>query len=147
MSRAEKSAELFKSGCNCSQAVIGAFCDDIGLDFDTAMKISEGFGGGMGRMRLTCGAVSGMTMIVGMLMSSGSGDGDTRGEVYDTVHTLCDKFAQMNGSVICGDLLGLNKEKLYSPTPEKRTDEYYRKRPCVECVKDCVKLVEEHFNM
>lgn len=147
MSRAEKAAELFKSGYNCSQAVIGAFCEDLQLDFDTAMKISEGFGGGMGRMRLTCGAVSGMVMVVGMLKSRGSGDGDSRGVVYDAVHTLCDEFANMNGSIICGDLLGLNDKKTYNPTPEKRTEEYYKKRPCVECVTDCVKLLEKYFDM
>ena len=69
MNRVEKAEELFKSGYNCSQSVIGAFCDDLGLDFNTTMKLSEGFGGGIGRMRLTCGAVSGMVMVTGMMIT------------------------------------------------------------------------------
>ena len=144
MDRKTKAEELFKSGYNCSQSVIGAFCDDLGLDFDTAMKISEGFGGGIGRMRLTCGAVSGMVMAVGMILSSGADEGDTRGEVYGTVKSLCDEFREMYGSIVCADLLGLNNDT-YSPTPEGRTQEFYKKRPCVECVKDCVGLVEKKF--
>lgn len=145
MTREEKGEELFRSGYNCSQAVIGAFCDDLGLDFDTAMKLSEGFGGGFARMRFTCGAVSAMAMVVGMLLSRGSGDGNTREAVYGKTKELADKFGEKNGSIICGDLLGLNKEKLYSPVPEARTDEYYKKRPCVEYVKCSIRIIEEEF--
>lgn len=147
MNRVAKAEELFKSGYNCSQAVIGAFCDDLGLDFDTAMKISEGFGGGMGRMRLTCGAISGMVMVIGMMKSSGADEGDTRAEVYATVKKLCSEFAEKNGSVMCGDLLGLNKERAYNPNPDARTSEYYKKRPCVDCVKDCVSGLEKEFRI
>lgn len=145
MTRVEKGEELFRSGYNCSQAVIGAFCDDLGLDFDTAMKLSEGFGGGFARMRLTCGAVSAMAMVVGMLMSRGAGEGNTRMEVYEKTKELADKFAAVNGSVVCGDLLGLNKEKVYSPVPEERTEEYYKKRPCVEYVKCSIRILENEF--
>lgn len=147
MTRQEKAAELFKNGYNCSQAVIGAFCDDLKLDFDTAMKISEGFGGGMGRMRLTCGAVSGMVMVIGMLLSRGEKEGDTRAEVYEKVHSLADKFAEKNGSIICSDLLGLNENPVYNPNPDARDKSYFQKRPCVMCVTDCVKLIEENFKM
>ncbi len=147
MDRKAKAEELFKSGYNCSQSVIGVFCEELGLGFDTAMKISEGFGGGMGRMRLTCGAISGMVMVIGMLKSRGNADGDTRAEVYDKVHTLCDLFTQRNGSIVCGDLLGLNKTPVYNPVPEARTQTYYKKRPCVECVKECVGLIEENFEI
>lgn len=146
MDRKTKAEELFKAGFNCSQSVIGAFCEDFGLDFGTAMKLSEGFGGGMGRMRLTCGAVSGMVMVVGIMKSDG-GKSDTRAEVYETVHTLCDEFTAKNGSLICADLLGLNKKNEYNSAPEARTEEYYKKRPCVECVKDCVELLEKHFKI
>ena len=142
MNKKDRAKELFGSGYNCAQSVIGAFCDEQGIDFDTAMKISEGFGGGMGRMRLTCGAVSAMTMAVGLLLSRGSGEGDTRAEVYETVHSLADEIAKKNGSIICGDLLGLNEKPSYNPTPEARTDEYYKKRPCMELVGDCAELIE-----
>lgn len=146
MNRSEKAEELFKSGYNCSQSVIGAFCDDFGLDFDTMMKLAEGFGGGMGRLRLTCGAVSGMTMVTGMLLSSGSKPGDSRAEVYVKVQELCRKFKDKNGSMICSELLGLDGGA-EPPVPAPRTSEYYKKRPCSELVKDCVKIIEEEFNL
>lgn len=145
MDRITKAENLFKDGYNCSQSVIGAFCDDLGLDLDTAMKLSEGFGGGMGRMRLTCGAVSGMTMVVGMLLSEGS-SGDSRKEVYEAVHSLADEFVKENGSLICAELLGLNEQNEYSANPEARTAAYYKKRPCVECVKYCAKLCVEFMD-
>lgn len=145
MTRQERAEMLFKNGYNCSQAVIGAFCEDLNLDFDTAMKISEGFGGGLGRMRLVCGAVSGMTMVIGMLLSRGEKDGDTRAEVYEKVHSLADKFAEKNGSIICSDLLGLNEKPIYNPNPDARNEKYFKKRPCIMCVTDCVKLIEENF--
>ncbi len=145
MERAEKAEKLFKSGYNCAQSVIGAFCEDFGLDFDTTMKLSEGFGGGIGRMRLTCGAVSAMTMIAGMMLSRGEKDGDTRMLVYSKVQELAGKFKEMNGSIVCADLLGENVTT--NPEPEKRTEKYYRKRPCVELVKDCVKIIEEEFDI
>ena len=145
MDRVAKAEELFKSGYNCSQSVIGAVCDDLGLDFDTAMKLSEGFGGGMGRMRLTCGAVSGMVMAVGMVMSRGNADGDTRAKVYAKVHELADKFSAENGTIICSQLLGLDNANEYSPAPEARTEKFYKKRPCVELVKQCVKIIEDEL--
>ena len=145
MNRVEKAEELFKSGYNCSQSVIGAFCDDLGLDFNTTMKLSEGFGGGIGRMRLTCGAVSGMVMVTGMMLSRGEKDGDTRMEVYGKVQELAEKFKEMNGSIVCAELLGENTNT--NPKPDARTDAYYKKRPCVELVKDAVKIVEEEFDM
>lgn len=143
--RQKKAEELFKNGCNCAQAVIGAVCGDVGVDFDTAMKISEGFGGGMGRMRLVCGAVSGMTMAVGMLLSGGNGGGDTRKAVYEKTHMLADAFKEKNGSIICAELLGLEKSREYNAKPEERTEKYYEKRPCVRCVTDCVGILEENF--
>lgn len=147
MNRVEKAEELFKSGYNCSQSVIGAFCDDLGLDFDTTMKLSEGFGGGIGRMRLTCGAVSGMVMVTGMMLSRGEKDGDTRAKVYSKVQELAAKFKETNGSTVCADLLGLNKSGETNPNPEARTAEYYQKRPCVDLVKDAVRIIEEEFEI
>ena len=145
MDRVTKAEELFKSGYNCAQSVFGAFCDDLGLDFDTTMKLSEGFGGGIGRMRLTCGTVSGMVMVAGMMLSRGEKEGDTRMEVYGKVQELAEKFKEMNGSIVCAELLGENTNT--NPKPDARTDAYYKKRPCVELVKDAVKIVEEEFDM
>lgn len=147
INRSEKAEELFRSGYNCSQSVLGAFCDDLEIDFDTAMKISEGFGGGMGRLRLTCGAVSGMTMVIGILMSTGRDSHDSRAEVYAKVQELCNEFSDRNGSMVCATLLGLSGDIKETSTPEPRTEQYYKKRPCVELVKDCVKIIEEEFNI
>ena len=147
MTRKEKAEELFHSGYNCSQSVIGALADDLGLDFKTAVKLSEGFGGGFGRMRLTCGAISGMVMAIGMLMSNGDPEEDTRKEVYAKVHKLCDLFKDKNGSIVCADLLGLTDNITYNAKPDERTSEYYKKRPCVDCVKDCVGIIEKEFNL
>lgn len=146
MDRKERAKENFKNGCNCSQAVAAAYCDLFGMSVDDAMRVSEGFGGGMGRMRLTCGAVSGMCMLAGLKYSkANAGDVETRTKIYDTVQKMCREFEEKNGSIICGDLLGINKPKDSSPQPEERTEQYYQKRPCVECVGDCAALVEKYL--
>lgn len=146
MDRVEKAVELFKSGCNCSQAVICAYSDLFDLDQNTAMSVSEGFGGGMGRLRLTCGAVSGMFMLAGLKHSKGlPKDLETRSKVYETVQALAKAFEEKNGSIICGDLLGINKPKDTGAVPTKRDGEFYTKRPCVGCVEDCARLVEEYL--
>ncbi len=146
MNRVEKAKELFKSGYNCSQAVVGAYSDLFGMAPETAMQIAEGFGGGMGRMRLTCGAVSAMFMLTGLKMSKAeAGDTDTRTKIYETVREMSAEFESKNGSIVCGDLLGINKPKDNDAKPEERTPEYYKKRPCVECVGDCALIVEKYL--
>lgn len=146
MDRVQKAVDLFKSGCNCSQAVICAYCDLFGMDEETAMRVSEGFGGGMGRMRLTCGAVSGMFMLAGLKYSKGvPKDLETRARIYDTVQQMAKAFEEKNGSIVCGDLLGINKPKDIGAEPTKRDKEFYKKRPCVGCVEDCARLVEEYL--
>lgn len=146
MTKAEKAVELFKSGYNCSQAVVGAFCEDFGIDFDTAMKMSEAFGGGMGRMRLTCGAVSGMFMLVGMKYSKAQGgDLETRKLVYATVQKMAEEFKNKNGSITCAELLGNNLPKDNGSNPTPRTEEFYKKRPCTGCVADCAEIAEKYL--
>lgn len=146
MDRVQKAIDLFKSGCNCSQAVICAYSDLFGMDGETAMRVSEGFGGGMGRMRLTCGAVSGMFMLVGLKYSKGiPKDLETRTKIYDTVQQMAKAFEEKNGSIVCGDLLGINKPKDTGATPTERNGEFYKKRPCVGCVEDCARLVEKYL--
>ena len=138
--KSEKAKELFKSGCNCSQAVLGVFCEELGLDFDTAMKIASSFGGGMGRMREVCGTVSGMFMAAGLAYSTK----DNKAEQYKIVQELAKRFRDKNGSIICRELLeGI--ENSTSPIPSERTQEYYKKRPCVELVGDSVEIFEEYL--
>lgn len=136
--KSEKAKELFKSGCNCSQAVLGVFCEELGLDFETAMKIASSFGGGMGRMREVCGTVSGMFMAAGLAYSTP----ENKAEQYKIVQELADRFKTKNGSIICRELLkGI--ENSTSPTPSERTESYYKKRPCVDLVGDSVEILED----
>lgn len=144
--RADRAKELFFEGYNCSQSVVGAFSDMFGVDMDTAMRMSEGLGGGMGRMRLTCGAVASMSLVAGLKMSGAKpGDLKTRAEVYAKVREMAAAFKEKNGSIICSELLGAAMPKDKSAMPEARTAEYYKKRPCPECVYDCARIIEEYL--
>ena len=142
--RVEKAKALFKSGYNCSQAVLGVFCEELGLDFDTAMKISCSFGGRMGRMREVCGTVSGMFMAVGLAMASAGDSPTEKGEHYKRVQELARRFKEKNGSIICRELLQ-GVETSSSPVPSERTETYYKKRPCVDLVGDAVEILEEYL--
>lgn len=140
--KTEKAKELFKQGYNCSQAVLGVFCEELGLDFDTAMKIASSFGGGMGRMREVCGTVSGMFMAAGLAFASSSDSASEKGEHYKRIQELAKRFKDKNGSIICRELLqGI--ESSNAPTPSERTEIYYKKRPCIELVGDSVEIFEE----
>lgn len=141
--RSEKAKELFKSGYNCSQAVLGVFCEEFGLDFETAMKISSSFGGGMGRMREVCGTVSGMFMAAG-LMFENSSNPSNKAELYKKIQELAQKFKDKNGSIICKELLA-GVETSTSPNPSERNESYYKKRPCVDLVGDAVEILEEYI--
>ena len=140
-----RAKNLFESGYNCAQAVFLTFAEELGVDFKTASAISAPFGGGMGRMREVCGAVSGMFMALGVLYGDyGTDSPDTKKQQYADVQRLAAAFEERNGSIICRELLGLD-EKVSTPVPEKRTAKYYAKRPCAELVYICAKAVEEHL--
>ena len=125
--KTEKAKELFKRGYNCSQAVLGVFCEELGMDFETAMKIACSFGGGMGRMREVCGTVSGMFMAAGLTYASASDSPVEKGEHYKRVQELAKRFREKNGSIICRELLeGVTSSN--TPIPSDRTEEYYKKR-------------------
>lgn len=144
--RADRAKEMFLQGYNCSQAVVGAFADLFGFDNVTAMKFAEGLGGGMGRMRLTCGAVAAMATLASMKMSSGQpGDLKLRGEIYAVIQKMAGEFKDNNGSVICAELLGAALPKDNSSTPEDRTPDYYRRRPCADKIYQCALLVEKYL--
>jgi len=145
MNHSERAKELFKQGFNCAQAVLGAFAEELGLDFDTAIKISSSFGGGMGRMREVCGTVTGMFMAAGLYYwDTESGNPQMKGEHYTRIQELARKFKEKNGSIICRELLA-GVEKSASPTPSERTSEYYKKRPCVELVGDAAEIFEQYL--
>lgn len=142
----ERAIELFKQGYNCAQSVFGAFSEDLGVDFKTAVKTSSSFGAGMGRLREVCGAVSGMFMVVGYKYGyTDPKDYAAKTEHYKLIQELANKFKEITGSIICRELLGLN-EKSSSPVPEIRTASYYKKRPCAELVGIAARIVEEIIN-
>lgn len=144
--KGEKAKKLFEEGYNCCQSVVGAFCEDFGMDFNTTIKMVSTLGAGMGRMREVCGAVSGMFIVLGM--KEGYNDPkafDEKKEVYEKVQNLAKEFQNKNGSIICRELLGLNI-KTDNPTPSKRTDEYYKKRPCGEIVKIAADILEKELS-
>ena len=142
MDKEQKARQLFKSGYNCAQSVFCAFAQDFGLDIETALKLSSSFGGGMGRLREVCGAVSAMFMIAGLKYGySTNNDDKVKEKHYELIQKLAKDFEKQNGSIICRDLLGLDV-KTDSPTPQKRTEEYYKTRPCEELVASACKIIE-----
>lgn len=146
MSKGDIAKQNFMNGYNCSQAVLLAFCEDFGLEKETALKISEPFGGGMGRMREVCGTVTGMFMVIGLAMGNdNSKDNTTKKNVYKSVQELAEKFKEDNGSIICRELLGLQKANKESYVPSERTTEYYKKRPCPELCKYAADILEEYL--
>lgn len=146
MSKGDIAKQNFMNGYNCSQAVLLAFCEDFGLEKETALKISEPFGGGMGRMREVCGTVTGMFMVIGLAMGNdNSKDNTTKKNVYKSVQELAEKFKQDNGSIICRELLGFQKNNKESYVPSERTTEYYKKRPCPELCKYAADILEEYL--
>ena len=147
MTKGELAKSYFESGYNCAQAVLLAFCDDLGLEKETAIMISAPFGGGMGRLREVCGTVSGMNMALGLYFGKYEPKDNTKKtELYKAVQTLADKFRADNGSIICRDLLGLRIEGKDKPEPEKRTENYYKARPCSELCKYAADLLQEYIS-
>ena len=133
----DRAVELFKNGNNCSQAVFTAFATDMGLSQEMALSISAGLGGGVGRMREVCGAVSGSAMLVGLKYP-----GLSKAEIYEKVRQIIDEFKKTNHSIVCKELLGLSETEK-SSKPEERTKEYYQKRPCVKIVEDAALATEK----
>ena len=143
---AQKAETLFKSGCNCSQAVLLSFADICGIDRKTALMISSSFGGGTGRLREVCGAFSGLCMAAGLLYGYDDvKDYNAKSEHYKRIQLLAEEFRKMNGSIICRELLGLNvKHDIH--TPEKRTQEYYKKRPCSQICPVSAAILEAYIS-
>ena len=146
--RIQRAVELFKSGYNCSQSVVAAFADLYGFTEEQALRMSASFGGGIGRMRQTCGAACGMFMLAGLENGSATPhDAEGKKQNYSLVQELAADFKQENGSLICSELLGLASPKsspkgkdFTNPTPAPRTEEYYQKRPCAEMVASAVRI-------
>lgn len=140
----EKAAELFCNGCNCSQAVFGAFAEDCGIDFDTALRLSSSFGGGMGRLRETCGAVTGMFIVAGLLKGyAATDDKNAKDNHYKLIQELANEFKAIYQTYNCNELLGNIGKGTYVSAP--RTEEYYKTRPCVNFVITAADILDKHF--
>lgn len=133
--------DLFLSGYNCAQAVAVAFCDVTGLDKDQTARMLSGFGGGFGRLREVCGAVSGMCFVLSTLYGYHEpGDDAVKKALYHQVQDLAAKFQEENGSIICREIL---KNPPSDPNPSPRTAQYYAERPCARMVMTAARLMEE----
>lgn len=134
-------AELFVGGYNCAQAVVVAFCDVTGLEKDFAARFASSFGGGMGRMREVCGAVSGMLMVLGLLYGYETpGDDAAKKALYTQVQALAARFREECGSIVCREIL---KNPPSDPNPTPRTAEFYKVRPCARMVLTAGRLLDE----
>ena len=146
--RVAKGVALFKEGYNCAQSVVMAFADDYGMDESFAAHISSSFGGGIGRMRETCGAACGIFMLAGLEEKGDYPDPELKKQNYEVVQRLANDFKAETGSIICKELLGLNKQRADGTipeikivaTPEARTADYYKKRPCVRMVETAIRI-------
>lgn len=143
-SRKERAMNNFLQGYNCTQSILLAFEDFIPeQDKDAFIRMSSSFGGGMGRLREVCGSVSGMFLVAGLLYGyEGPETGQVKADHYAKIQELAKRFEEKNGSIVCRDLLGLS-EKRQPPTPEARTETYYKKRPCKEIVGMAAEILEQ----
>lgn len=139
--RVERAKTLFHQGFNCSQSVFAACADLYGIEDEAlALRLSASFGGGIGRMRKTCGAACGMFMLAGLENGSATPhDAEGKMQNYSLVQELAVQFKEENGSLICSELLGI-APKPQNPMPEARTESYYQKRPCAEMVASAVRI-------
>ena len=146
MTRAERAKGYFLEGYACSQAVALAFADLTKTDEETLSKIMLPFGGGLGRQRLTCGAVSGMCAVVGLLYAESDNNPENKRQVYAIVQELCAKFKEKTGSLICGELLaGMRIPVEVGGEAEERTEQYYKKRSCAEMVALAADVLERYI--
>ncbi len=147
--RVQKSIELFKEGYSCCQCVVTAFADMYGLDETMAKRIAAGFGGGVGRMRMMCGAVSGIVTLAGLECGQTEG-GDKEGKAacYKEVQNLVNTFKERNGSIVCAELLGLAGCEVVKNNyvPDERNAEYYKKRPCGAKIESAARIFAEYLD-
>lgn len=146
--RVQRAVDNFMQGYGCCQSVVAAFADLYNLDDTMAKRIAAGFGGGVGRMRMMCGAVSGIVILAGL--DRGQIDGaDRKGKsmCYKVVQELLDEFKVQNGSVVCAELLGLkgHEKAQSSHIASPRTTEYYKTRPCAAKVESAARIFAEYL--
>ena len=144
MSKSDEAVEIFKSGCNCSQAVLSVFAPELGLDKSTALKIATGFGGGIGHLGQTCGAVTGAVMVISLKSGlSLPSTYQSNQKVYDIVGHLADEFKKKHGSIMCWKLIGVDFNDPQAYREARRKNLFYE--TCPKFVRDAVEIVEEFY--
>lgn len=145
MNRPDRAEELFRKGYNCSQSVFAAFADVLGMSVEEAAKIASPFGAGFGKLREVCGAVSGMTLAAGYLKGyDDPADYERKKELYKLIQKMCAEFEESMGTIICRELLGLQKGE-DAAEPSVRTEEYYQSRPCIGACRTAAEIAEKHL--
>lgn len=143
MEHGKQAEALFCQGYNCAQAAFGAFAEEAGLNLETALRLASSFGGGLGRLREVCGALSGVEMALGCLYGYDTPEtGQIKKEHYTRVQDLADRFRREFGSIVCREIL---KGADASPNPTPRTEDFYASRPCLRCVVRAAELLEEYM--
>lgn len=144
--RMKRAEELFMQGFNCSQSVATAFADVYGYTEEQMLRVSAGFGAGIGRMRLSCGAFNAMALLAGLENGSVTpGDREGKSANYKTVQQLAARFQDEHGSLICAELLKLKRDAPLSYEASERTAEYYQKRPCVKQIISAARIYAEYL--
>jgi len=142
MSRIDEALSNFGNDFNCAQSIFGAFANHYGLDRDKALKISSGFGGGMGRSGRTCGAVTGTYMVIGLKYGMGATkDLEAKDKAYQLINEFSKQFEEKIGSMICKEILDCEIN-----TPEGM--DYFSKnelleKKCFQCVKSSAEILDE----
>ena len=144
--RMRRAEELFMQGFNCCQSVVAAFADIYGYTEEQALKMSAGFGAGIGRMRMSCGAFNALALLAGLDCGSTTpGDREGKSYNYKVVQQLAESFRKEHGSLICAELLKLKKGAPLSYEASERTAEYYKTRPCVNQIISAAKIYAEYL--
>lgn len=143
--RADMAEELFRRGYNCSQSVFAAFADVADMTEEQAAGLASPFGAGFGKMREVCGAVSGMTLLAGVLKGySDPEDYEAKKALYALIQKMCREFEEKEGTLICRELLGLKKGE-DTAEPAVRTEEYYRSRPCIGACRTAAEIAAKYL--
>ena len=139
MGKGDEARSLFMEGCNCSQSVAAAFGEQIGMPPEQVKRLTIGFGAGIGRLREVCGAVSGAAFVISALYD------EDKGSIYARIQDVAGQFRELNGTIICRELLGLEQGGASSPVPQARTAEYYETRPCPRLVQQMADILERYI--
>lgn len=147
MTHEEKALQAFTNGANCAQAVVLAYADDLGMDEKIACRLASSFGGGIGRLREVCGAVSGMMMVYGLLRGYDDlNNPEAKKAHYQNVQALANRFREENGSIICRELLDLRKNEQNDPSPTPRASAAFHARPCFGFVQSAARILDRELN-